>query len=150
MTREWKLFVRDICDAMQDIKEFVGTMKRKEFLADEKTMSAVAFKIENIGEASKNIPKQIKAKYKDLPWTEMARMRDKITHFYFGIDYKVVWAVVKKELPAIEPAIIKLLSDTEIKDYATDRCSMGKAEKVRGKSVATRTYPRRRKGTFDR
>ena len=93
---------------MQDIKEFVGTMKRKEFLADEKTMSAVAFKIENIGEASKNIPKQIKAKYKDLPWTEMARMRDKITHFYFGIDYKVVWAVVKKELPAIEPAIIKL------------------------------------------
>jgi uncharacterized protein with HEPN domain len=111
MTREWKFFVQDIHDAMQYIKEFVGTMKQKEFLADEKTRSAVAFKIENIGEASKNMPKEIKAKYKDLPWTEMARMRDKITHSYFGINYKIVWAVVKKELPAIEPAIAKILSD---------------------------------------
>ncbi len=111
MTREWKFFIQDIYDAIQYIKEFVGSMKRKDFLADEKTRSAVAFKIENIGEASKNIPKEIKAKYKDLPWTEMARMRDKITHFYFGINYKVVWLVVKKELPAIEPAIAKILSD---------------------------------------
>jgi uncharacterized protein with HEPN domain len=114
MTREWKFFIQDIYDAIQHIKEFVGEMKRKEFLADEKTRSAVAFKIENIGEASKNIPKEIKAKYKDLPWTEMARMRDKITHFYFGINYKVVWSVVKKELPAIEPAVAKILSDLKI------------------------------------
>lgn len=111
MKREWDFFVKDIYDAIQYIKEFVGTMKRNEFLADEKTRSAVAFKIENIGEASKNMPREIKAKYKDLPWTEMARMRDKITHFYFGIDYKVVWSVVKKELPALEPAIIKILDD---------------------------------------
>ena len=72
MKREWKLFVQDIYDAIRYIKEFVGDMNRKEFLADEKTRSAVAFKIENIGEASKNIPKVIRAKYKDLPWTDMA------------------------------------------------------------------------------
>jgi uncharacterized protein with HEPN domain len=114
MKREWKLFIQDIYDAMQYIQEFVGKMNRKEFLADEKTRSAVAFKIENIGEASKNIPRAIKAKYKDLPWTDMARMRDKITHFYFGIDYKIVWTVVNKELPAIEPAIAKILSDLKI------------------------------------
>jgi uncharacterized protein with HEPN domain len=111
MKREWKLLIQDIYDAMQYIKEFVGKMTRKEFLADEKTRSAVAFKIENIGEASKNIPKEIRAKYKDLPWTDMARMRDKITHFYFGIDHKIVWTVVKKELPVIEPAVMKVLSD---------------------------------------
>jgi uncharacterized protein with HEPN domain len=121
MNREWKLFIRDIFDAMQYIKDFVGEMKRREFLADEKTRSAVAFKIENIGEASKNIPKEIRAKYKDLPWSEMARMRDKITHFYFGIDYAVVWTVVKKELPAIEPAVAKILSD--LKDSASGKKS---------------------------
>lgn len=114
MKREWKFFIQDIYDAIQYIKEFVGEMKRKEFLADEKTRSAVAYKIENIGEASKNVPREIKAKYKNLPWTDMARMRDKITHFYFGINYKVVWSVVKKELPAIEPAIAKILSDLKI------------------------------------
>jgi uncharacterized protein with HEPN domain len=111
MKREWKLFIQDNYDAMQYIKKFVGKMNRKEFLADEKTRSAVAFKIENIGEASKNISKATRAKCKDLPWTDMARMRDKITHFYFWIDYKIVWSVVKKELPAIEPAIKKILSD---------------------------------------
>lgn len=111
MTREWKFFVQDIYDAIQDIKEFVGTMKQREFLGDDKTRSAVAFKIENIGEASKNIPREIKAKYKDLPWTDMAKMRDKITHFYFGINYKVVWSVVKKELPAVEPAIARILDN---------------------------------------
>lgn len=111
MTREWRFFIQDIYDAMQHIKDFVGTMKRNEFLADEKTRSAVAFKIENIGEASKNIPKEIRKKYKELPWTDIARMRDKITHFYFGINYKVVWSVVKKELPAIEPAIENILRD---------------------------------------
>ena len=52
MTREWKFFIQDIHEAIQHIKSFVGTMKRKEFLADEKTRSAVAFKIENVGEAA--------------------------------------------------------------------------------------------------
>jgi hypothetical protein len=41
----------------------------------------------------------------------MARTRDKITHFYFGINYKVVWSVVKKELPTVEPAIARILSE---------------------------------------
>lgn len=111
MTREWKLFIQDIYDAIQHIKGFIGNMSFKEFLTDEKTRSAVVFKIENIGEASKNIPRAIKTKYKELPWSDMARMRDKITHFYFGIDYKIVWKVVKEELPAIEPAIGKILDD---------------------------------------
>jgi uncharacterized protein with HEPN domain len=111
MTREWKFFIQDIYDAIQYIKEFVGSMKKKDFLADEKTRSAVAFKIENIGEAAKNIPKEMKTKYKDIPWTQMARMRDKITHFYFGINYELVWLVVKKELLVIEPAIMNMLTD---------------------------------------
>lgn len=111
MTREWKFFIQDIYDAIQHIKEFVGSMKKRDFLADEKTRSAVAFKIENIGEAAKNIPKEIKTKYKDIPWTQLSRMRDKITHFYFGINYELVWLVVKKELPVIEPAIMNMLTD---------------------------------------
>jgi uncharacterized protein with HEPN domain len=111
MTREWRLFIQDIHDAIEHIKRFTGNMSREEFLADEKTRSAVVFKIENIGEASKNVPRAIKTKYKELPWTDMARMRDKITHFYFGIDYKIVWKVVKEELPVIESTIKKILSD---------------------------------------
>ncbi|MBM4271152.1 MAG: DUF86 domain-containing protein [Deltaproteobacteria bacterium] len=111
MTREGKLFIQDIHNAIRHIKKFVGDINFKEFLADEKTKSAVAFKIENIGEASKNIPRAIKTKYKEISWIDMARMRDKITHFYFGIDYKIVWKVVKEELPIMEPTIRKILRE---------------------------------------
>jgi uncharacterized protein with HEPN domain len=116
MTREWRFFIQDIHDAIRHIKKFVGDINFKEFLADEKTRSAVVFKIENIGEASKNIPRAIKTKYKELPWTDMARMRDKITHFYFGIDYKIVWKVVKEELPLIEPTIRKIISEIKTEE----------------------------------
>jgi len=90
MMREWGFFVHDIIDAMQSIKSFVGEMTLEDFLADEKTRSAVAFKIENIGEAAKNLPGDVRRKYSDVPWADMARMRDKITHFYFGINFTTV------------------------------------------------------------
>jgi len=58
MTREWKFFIQDIYDAIQNIKEFVGTMKQREFLDDDKTRSAVAFKLENIGEVPRAYPER--------------------------------------------------------------------------------------------
>ncbi len=93
MKRVYRLFAKDILDAMEDIQRFVGEMSFNEFYNNDKTRSAVVLKIEMIGEATKNIPKTIRAKYKENPWKDMAGMRDKIAHFYFGIDYKIVWKV---------------------------------------------------------
>jgi len=73
----------------------------------------VVWKIGIIGEAAKNIPKNIKDRHKELPWREMARMRDKISHFYFGVDYKIVWEVVSKRLPEIKPTVQKILEEME-------------------------------------
>ncbi|MDI6791679.1 MAG: DUF86 domain-containing protein [bacterium] len=87
MTREYKFFIQDILKALVDIDKFVAGMDFNDFLSDEKTKSAVVWQIQTIGEATKNIPKSIREKYKEIPWKYMARMRDKIAHFYFGIDY---------------------------------------------------------------
>lgn len=73
MPREWRFFMQDTRDAIRHIKDFVGKMSYKQFLADEKTRSAVVFKIENIGEAAKNVPRTIRTKYKELPWSNMAK-----------------------------------------------------------------------------
>lgn len=110
MTREYKLYIQDILDAIKEIEVFVGEMDYDQFFNDSKTKSAVVWKIETIGEASNNIPRTIKTKYKEIPWKDMARIRDKIAHFYFGINYKIVWEVIKKRLPEIKPVIIKILS----------------------------------------
>ena len=70
-------------------------MDFREFCADDKTSSAVIRKLEIIGEATKNIPDNIQKQYPNIPWREMAGMRDKLIHFYFGVDYKLVWTTIK-------------------------------------------------------
>ncbi len=113
MKRDYRLFIEDILDCIEKIDEFVGNMDFDEFFRDDKTRSAVVRKLEIIGEASKNVPKRIREKYKELPWSDMARMRDKITHDYFGINYKIVWNVIKERLPEIKPVIHKILEELE-------------------------------------
>jgi len=111
MKREYKLFIQDIKECIAQIDEFVGDMTLEEFKADEKTSSAVVRKIEIIGEATKNVPKEIRQKYKELPWSDMARMRDKIIHSYFVVDYEVVWKTIKERLPEIKPKIEDILQE---------------------------------------
>lgn len=113
MKRDFRLFIRDIFEAIENIEDFLGKMDFHQFNSDEKTRSAVVWKIGIIGEAAKNIPKNVKDRHKELPWREMARMRDKISHFYFGVDYKIVWEVVRKRLPEIKPIIQKILEEME-------------------------------------
>lgn len=113
MKRDYRLFIKDILEAIEDIEAFVGKMSFDAFHADKKTRSAVVYKLEVIGEATKNIPASIRSKYKELPWRDMAGMRDKISHFYFGIDYQIVWEVVRKKVPIIKPAIKKILKGLE-------------------------------------
>jgi uncharacterized protein with HEPN domain len=61
--------------------------------------------LEIIGEASKQIPDDFKQKYSHLEWRAMAGMRDRLIHGYFGVDYGIVWDVVKNRIPVLHQAI---------------------------------------------
>jgi uncharacterized protein with HEPN domain len=113
MKRDYKLYIKDILNSVLKTEEFIGDMSYRDFIEDDKTSSAVVRKLEIIGEASKNIPKEIRMKYKEVPWSDMAKMRDKITHFYFGVDYEIVWKVIKERLPTLKQQIQKLLKEVE-------------------------------------
>jgi uncharacterized protein with HEPN domain len=102
-------FVNDIREAINRIRTYTSSMTYKEFLKDKKTQDAVVRNIEIIGEATKNISTSIKKKYPDVPWSGMARTRDKIIHFYFGVNYDIVWDVVKDELPNVVKEIRGIL-----------------------------------------
>ena len=69
MKREFKLYLKDIVDCADSIEEFIGSMDFEEFIEDNKTKSAVVLKLENIGEASKNIPAHIREKYPYIKWS---------------------------------------------------------------------------------
>ncbi len=88
--RDHTLCLKDILAAIHSIEEFVAGMDLEMFQTDDKTRSAVVRKLEVIGEAAKQIPEEMRQKYPAVPWKEMAGMRDKLIHFYFGVDYPLV------------------------------------------------------------
>jgi uncharacterized protein with HEPN domain len=109
--RNYKLYLKGILSAMESIEEFVKGMDFEKFKEDDKTSSAVIRKIEIIGEATKNIPEKIRQEYPQVPWKEMAGMRDRLIHFYFGVDYRLVWRTTKKRIPEVKLLIIKVLEE---------------------------------------
>ncbi|MBF0567196.1 MAG: DUF86 domain-containing protein [Nitrospirae bacterium] len=74
--RDLTLYLKDMLESIELIGQFVAGMGLEDFMKDIKTSDAVIKRFENIGEASKNIPEEIKARYPEVPWKELAVMRD--------------------------------------------------------------------------
>ena len=106
-----RLYLKDILDAMDAIESFVAGMEFDEFKNDDKTSSAVIRKLEITGEAAKNIPEEIRSRHPAVPWKEMAGMRDKLIHFYFGVKYDLVWQTIKDVIPQVKPLIQTILDE---------------------------------------
>ncbi len=97
--RIYLLYLEDIQIAMSRIAEYIDGFSFIRFKRDYKTVDAVIRNFEVIGEASKNLPKQIKEKYSEIPWAEMYLLRNKVSHEYFGIDYEIIWDIALNYLP---------------------------------------------------
>jgi uncharacterized protein with HEPN domain len=109
--RDYSLYLSDILKAFEAIETFVEGQNIEDFKKDDKTSSAVIRKFEIIGEAAKQIPQNIKQEYSSIPWREMAGMRDKLIHFYFGVNYELLWQTIKNRIPKIKPVITQILQD---------------------------------------
>jgi uncharacterized protein with HEPN domain len=82
--------------------------------SDERTQDAVVRNIEIIGEAANRIltmAPAFVALHPELPWIEMRGMRNKMIHEYFDVDWDVVWATVRNDLPLLKQQIRGCLSD---------------------------------------
>jgi len=111
MKRNYLLFLEDISKRIEKINSFIDGMSYEDFVQDDKTVSACIREIEVIGEATKQIPKEITDMFTDLPWSLMAKMRDKLIHWYFEIDEEIVWNVAKDKLPDIKIQIDGVIKD---------------------------------------
>lgn len=98
--RDYRDYVQDIFDSINEIEDFINGMDFEEFIKDKKTINAVTRSVEVVGEAAKKIPKSLRDKYPMIPWKKMSGMRDKLIHEYFGIDLEILWKVAKEDMPS--------------------------------------------------
>jgi uncharacterized protein with HEPN domain len=104
-----QVYLLHIRDATERVLRYTAEGKSA-FLADPKTQDAVVRNLEIIGEAVKNLPDLLKAGHPDIPWKQMAGMRDKVIHEYFGVNLQLVWEVVERELPALRQKIEMIIT----------------------------------------
>ncbi len=107
--RNYLMYLEDIITSMDRIAEYIDGLSFDEFKKDYKTADAVIRNFEVIGEASRNLPIEIRSKYEDVPWDEMYLLRNKVSHEYFGIDYEIIWDVATNYLPENKSQIERIL-----------------------------------------
>ena len=93
------MYLDDLLTAMSKIEKYIEHLNYESFQNDSKTIDAVIRNFEVIGEASKNLPENIKKKYIEVPWAEMYALRNKVSHEYFGVDLEILWDVAINYLP---------------------------------------------------
>ena len=111
MAREYEDYLADLLDAIKKIEDFIVGLEFETFKKDEKTIFAVIRALEIIGEATKHVPDDIRIQYQEVPWKDMAGMRDVLIHDYFGVDEETVWLTVKEKIPEIKPLINKIMAE---------------------------------------
>ena len=112
--REYRDYLNDIFQSIDDVEEFIKGINHKHFLNDKKTINAVVRSIQIIGEAAKHIPKFIKDEALDINWKEIVGMRNRIVHEYFGVDDEIVWRTAKFYLPKLKTQLSRLIKQEKL------------------------------------
>ena len=113
MKKDPLIFIKHILESIKNIEDFMNGISKKHFLRNKEKQNAVIREIEIIGEAAKNIPANFRSKHTNIPWRDIAGMRDKLMHHYFGVNLETVWKVIKEDIPILENEILKIKDDLE-------------------------------------
>ena len=111
MKKDPKVFLEHITYSINQIERYTKNISAKQFMDDVETQDAVMRRFEIIGEATKNLPEELKGKYPDIKWRQIAGLRDKLIHEYFGVDTNLVWKLVSRDLKLFKTEILKLIKE---------------------------------------
>ena len=102
-------FLLDIQNSLNKILKYTDNISFEQFVDNEMLKDAVERNLEIIGEAVKNLSDDFKSNYPNIPFRQIAGMRDKLIHDYFGIDYEIIWETIKNNLPEFNKNIKEII-----------------------------------------
>ena len=117
MSRSVREYLKHIRDEITFLEAESAGINKIEFLGDEIRKRAFVRSIEVIGEATKNIPEGLRDEYPQIQWRAISGMRDRLIHGYFGIDYDIVWDVLRSHIPTLAETIDEMLRREDIEEY---------------------------------
>ncbi|OAB56027.1 hypothetical protein AY599_21475 [Leptolyngbya valderiana BDU 20041] len=113
MPRKPLLPLRQLLEIAERLAQLVAELDRPAFESDELRRAGVAYLIQNLGEAARRVPEDIKARHPQIPWHLMVGMRHRLVHEYFRVDAEIVWKAAAEDLPPLIPALRAVLSAEE-------------------------------------
>jgi uncharacterized protein with HEPN domain len=111
MAKDDTVYLRHILDAINTIEEYLQDVNEDTFKATQLLQDGAIRQIEIIGEAIRHMSKDIRRIYPEVPWQDIAGMRDKLIHDYFGVDIEKVWDTTQEDLPVLKEQVIGILRD---------------------------------------
>ena len=109
MSRHPLLFLEDIETSCAKIVRYTDDLGRAEFLEDELRFDAVLHNFQVIGEAVKRLPEELRQRYSDVAWREIAGMRDFVAREYFALDLEIVWDAIQQDVPNLLARLREIL-----------------------------------------
>ncbi|KAF5421314.1 MAG: putative conserved protein, contains HEPN domain [Candidatus Methanocomedens sp.] len=119
MKKEPEVFIEHILESIELIENYTANKTISDFIESVQLQDSIIRRIEIIGEAVKNLPAEVKSNYPDVPWKNIAGMRDVLIHKYFGIDLELTWQVVQNDIPDLKRENLKIKQDLKNKSTSS-------------------------------
>ena len=111
MPRDDRVYLQHILDAVRTIEGYLTGVDEEKFLATGLLQDGIIRQIQIIGEAAKRVSRDIRDQNGSVPWSDIAGMRDKLVHDYFGVDFGMVWVTANEDMPKLGNQISEILAN---------------------------------------
>jgi uncharacterized protein with HEPN domain len=112
MERDDSVYLQHILDAISRIEEYVQGVDEAAFYRQHLVQDGVIRQLEIIGEATKRLSQEVRAKCPNVPWQDMAGMRDKLIHDDFGVDLDAVWLTLRDDVPVLKAEVARMIEES--------------------------------------